>query len=85
MPFPSLIGVNPAPAVPGDFASANPRWFFAAGPGGVVAGPSGLTVGAFAWLSYASTDGDGAPASANNFGSGPVTGFVHREMHDLPG
>lgn len=65
--FPNQVGVNPAPAVEGDFASANPRQMTLAGPGGLVAGNNGLTIGRFAWLSYQGTDTDNAPTVANNF------------------
>jgi hypothetical protein len=78
----SQIYTQPAPAVAGDFASANPRYSTLAGPGGVVAGPSGLTIGAFAWLS-GFPDGDGAPAQASNSGSGNVAGFVGRNQQGL--
>lgn len=72
------VNVQPAPAVAGDFASSNPRASVLAGPGGLVAGPNGCSVGRFAWASFSQIDADGAAAAVNNFGSGPVTGFVHR-------
>jgi hypothetical protein len=83
MSFQTSVSVQPAPAVAGDFASANPRFSVDAGPGGLVAGPNGVTVGRFAWLSASSIDPNGAPTIANNFGSGPVGGFVHREQQGL--
>jgi hypothetical protein len=79
----SSVTVQPAVGVVGDFASANPRFSQLAGPGAIVAGPSGLVIGKFAWLSYSQVDGDGAPAAANNFGSGPVAGFVGRAQQGL--
>lgn len=79
----SSVTVQPAPGVVGDFASANPRFSQLAGPGAIVAGPSGLLIGKFAWLSYSQVDGDGAPAAANNNGSGPVAGFVGRAQQGL--
>jgi hypothetical protein len=82
MPFQTSVQTVPAPAVAGDFA-ANPRFSVDAGPGGLVAGPNGVTVGRFAWLSASSIDPNGAPTIANNFGSGPVGGFVHREQQGL--
>jgi hypothetical protein len=72
-----------APAVEGDFASNNPRFTVLAGPGALVAGPSGVIVGHFAWSSYAAVDFDGAPAIVNSFGSGPVMGFCGRNMQAL--
>lgn len=70
MPFQTQVNAQPAPAVPGDFASANPRSTLDAGPGGLVAGIGGLTVGRFAWV-------DAATASiAGNAGPGAPNGFV---------
>lgn len=83
MPFPSQVNVQPAPAVAGDFADTNPRSTVNAGPGGLVAGSSGVTVGRFAWVSATTIDSDSAPATVNNFGSGMPTGFVHREQQGL--
>lgn len=77
------VNVQPAPGVAGDFCSANPRFSVLAGPGGLVAGPFGTYVGRFAWTSYSNVDADGAPANVNNFGSGPVAGFIHREQQGL--
>jgi hypothetical protein len=71
MSFPSLVNVQPAPAIAGDFASANPRFDVLAGPGAFVAGPAGLTVGAFAWA-------DPTFTYLSNSGSGTVTGFIGR-------
>ncbi len=92
------VNVSQAPGVPGDWASGNPRSFYTAGPGGLVAGPSGLTVGLFAWANWAGlADPDSAPIIASNSYSGfPIgafgfggaggaapTGFVHREQQGL--
>lgn len=83
MPFQKAVNTQPAPAVEGDFASANPRASVLAGPGGLVAGPSGLLIGRFAWLSMSQVDSNDAPAVANNTGSGVISGFVHREQQGL--
>lgn len=83
MNFQTFVGTQPAPAVAGDFASANPRFSVDAGPGGLVAGASGLFVGRFAWWSQSQLDPNDTPAVVNNFGTGPVTGFVHREQQGL--
>lgn len=80
--FQTVVNTAPGVGVAGDFASANIHFSVDAGPGGLVAGPSGVTVGAFAWLSQP-LEADSAPAIANNFGSGPVGGFVHREQQGL--
>lgn len=81
--FQTQVNVQPAPAVEGDFCDANPRYTVDAGPGGLVAGASGVTVGRFAWTSVSSIDPDNAPTIVNNFGVGPVAGFVHREQQAL--
>ena len=73
---------QPAPGVLGDFCDKNPRYTVDAGPGGLVAGAAGVTVGRFAWAAYP-PDGDGSPAIVSNTGFGPVTGFVHREQQAL--
>lgn len=58
----------PTPAVAGDFASANyNRQSVLSGPGGIVSGSAGVTVGAFAWLSQQSTDPDNAALVCNSF------------------
>lgn len=77
------VTTQPAPGIEGDFCDANPRYSVDAGPGGLVAGPNNLVIGRFAWTSYAGIDGDGAPAYANNTGSGVVTGFVGRTQQGL--
>jgi len=79
----ATITTQPAPGIAGDFCDANPRYSWDAGPGGLVAGPNGLVIGLFAWVAYSQLDGDSAPAAANNFGSGPVTGFVSRAQQGL--
>lgn len=76
---------NPV-AVEGDFASANPRataltpGFDANGNpvGAFIAGPNGVTVGAFAWVA---SDGK----TVNNYAPAAVkpTGFVHRDQQGL--
>lgn len=74
MPFPNQVNYQPAPAVAGDFASANPRFSVLAGSGALVTNPTfGLTVGLFAWVNYTT-------GVASNFGPGQPSGFVHREQ-----
>jgi hypothetical protein len=72
MPFQQTVNIQPAPAVVGDFASANPRTSVLAGPGQLVAGPAGLIVGRFAWV-------DSTYTLANNNGTGLPAGFVGRQ------
>lgn len=71
MPFQTVVNIQPAPAVEGDFASADPRFAVLAGPGQLVAGPNGMIVGRFAWL-------DGTYTQASSTGSGAPAGFASR-------
>jgi hypothetical protein len=80
--FQSQASYNMAPGVEGDFASTNPRSVVLAGPGGLIAGSS-LHVGRFAWTTPNPVDSDGAPALANDFGTGAPAGFVHRDQQGL--
>lgn len=82
--FQTQVNVQPAPAVWGDWADTNPRAAVDAGPGGLVAGPNGVTIGRFAWISQFYSDNDGAPASVSNQANGNApAGFVHREQQGL--
>lgn len=80
--FQTSVQNQPAPAIAGDFSDVNPRYTYDAGPGGLVAGASGVTVGRFAWA-VNPNDADGTPSIVNSFGSGPVSGFVAREQQAL--
>jgi hypothetical protein len=75
MGFQTQVYDQPNPAVEGDFASANPRSTVLAGPGGLVSGSGGVTVGRFAWAD--------ANQAVTNAGSGVPTGFLHREQQGL--
>jgi hypothetical protein len=75
MSFQAQVNITPAPAVAGDFASANPNASVVAGPGAFVAGTGGANVGAFGWA-----DANGA---VTNAGSGVPTGFIHRDTQAL--
>lgn len=79
--FQKQVNSQPAPAVEGDFCSSNPRYSVNAGPGGLVAGTS-LIVGRAAWVTPP-PDGDGFSSIANSFGSGNITGILHREQQAL--
>lgn len=79
----STITTQPAPGIPGSFATGNPRFAVPAGPGGLVAGPLGVAVGLAVWASASQIDGDGAPALVNNFGSGNILGIIDRAMQAL--
>lgn len=71
--FPSQVNVQPAVAVAGDFASANPRFTVLSGVGAFISAAAGLTVGAFAWADPLN------PGIVASSGSGSVTGFIGRE------
>ncbi len=77
MSFQTHTNDFPAPAVAGDFASSNPRASVLAGAGAIVAGASGVTVGAFAWLDTTSY------STASNSGEGLPAGFVHNSHTGL--
>lgn len=76
--FQKQVNLTPAPAVAGDFASSNPRATVLAGPGGLVAGSGGVTVGKFAWV-----DTDGVTARSRGTAAKSPSGFVHREQQAL--
>ena len=73
MPFQKLVNPYQAPAVAGDFASANPNASMLDGEGALVAGDAGVAVGVFAWA-----DADGKVS--NSKVTGGRIGFVHREQ-----
>lgn len=75
--FPNSVNVTQAPAVAGDFASANPRHSTLSVPGGFQAGPNGLTIGLFAWADTATG------TILSNAGTGAPTCFVHRNGQAL--
>jgi hypothetical protein len=75
MSFPRTVQQYQAPAVEGDFASANPRFSVIAGEGALIAGVGGATVGRFGWA-----DANGL---VTNAGSGAPTGFLHRDNQAL--
>ncbi len=77
-PFQSQVNAQQAPAVAGDFASANPRASVLAGEAALVCGVGGVTVGNFAWV-----ESDGI--TVHNYGTAPnaPAGFVHREEQAL--
>lgn len=71
MSFQKTLYQQPALAVEGDFASANPRSSVLADEAALIADPLGLTVGRFAWI---------LGNAARNFGTGVPAGFVYRGM-----
>lgn len=72
----------PAAAIAGDRASNNTILSYDAGPGGLIAGAAGVTIGRFAWTT-APLDPNGTNQIVNSFGGGPVAGFVMRGQQGL--
>ncbi len=77
MPFQTQVYSTQAPAVEGDFASANPRHSVLSVEGGFVAGASGLVIGRFCWADT------GTNRILANTGTGAPTGFLHRDLQAL--
>lgn len=75
MTFQKTVNQQPAPAVAGDFASANAKMSAVAGPGALVAGVGGANIGLFAF-----SDANGL---VTNAGAGVPTGFIHRDQQGL--
>ncbi len=80
--FQTQVNSQSAPAIAGDFASLNPISTFDAGPGGLVAGVGGVTIGRFAWVSPP-VDPNGTGKVVSNSGIGLPQGFVHRQQQGL--
>lgn len=76
MGFQTTINQYLAPAVEGDFASANPRASVLPTAERIVAGAGGVTIGRFAWLS-------GNTAASSSATPVAPDGFVHRDMQAL--
>ena len=73
---------QPAQAVAGNFASANPKSIFPPGPGGFVAGAAGVAVGSAVWKAPP-TDPNGTDQVLNNSGAGNITGIVYNDTQAL--
>lgn len=69
--FQQSVNLQQAPAIAGDFASANPRSSVVGHEGTFVAGAAGLTLGRFGWE---------ANGLVSNTGTGIPTGFLHRRQ-----
>jgi hypothetical protein len=76
MSFQTQVNRYPAPAVAGNFASANPRASVLAEEGALVAGVGGVDVGKFAWNNNGVVQGYGTAPNAPD-------GFVGRAMQAL--
>ncbi len=88
--FPNQVNTQPAFAVEGDFIDTNPRFTVDAGPGGLVAGPGGVTVGRFCWFYTGPFDIDSTPQQVTNqllstqpLGGQLVAGLVGRAQQGL--
>lgn len=77
MGFQKVVNQQPAPAVAGDWAGANPRASIPSNAGGFRAYSAGLVLGLFAWFNP--DTGVARNASAN----GGILGFAHREQKAL--
>jgi len=73
--FQTVVNTNPALAIEGDFASANPRASMLAGEGSLVAAAVGVIVGRFA----RAKNSDGTVTNADP-GVASRIGFVHRDQ-----
>lgn len=76
--FQTAINYQPGAAVAGDFASNNPRSNVLAGPGGLVAGAGGVTIGAFCWVQADSITvlNSGATAPSGLIGRADMRGII---------
>lgn len=81
--FQNVVNLVQAPAVAGDFASANPRATVDAGPGGLVAGAPGVTVGKFAWVAPSVGDVNATLCYSYGTNGAAPSGFVHRDQQAL--
>ena len=61
---------QPAVGVQGEVTTNNPRAYFNAGPGGLVAGAGGVTIGRFAWV-YPPDDPNGSYTAVSNTSLAP--------------
>lgn len=69
--FQTSVNLQQAPAIAGDFASANPRSSVVGHEGTFVAGAAGVTPGLFGWE---------VNGLVSNAGTGIPTGFLHRHQ-----
>jgi hypothetical protein len=79
MGFQTQVNNQQAPAVNGDFASANPRASIIGPEAGYIAGSVGATVGTFVWLDPSDSTG----RSVISTGTGAPLGFLARTEQAL--
>lgn len=75
MAFQTSVYSQQAPAVEGNFSSANPRVSLLTGEGALVTGTNGVVVGNFAWANSSGV--------VSNAGGAGQIGFVNRDMNAL--
>ena len=83
MGFQKQVNLNLAPAKVGDRASMNPVQTVDAGPGGLVAGSTGVTVGRFAWNTYATAGGPGTAGNNSTVAPTLPAGFIANEQQAM--
>lgn len=87
MSFQRQVNQYWAPGVPGSFASANRVAVYVTGPGGLISGANGVTVGRFAYASYQSDGSERADNSsflvANGLDRSKSLAFVANEQQGL--
>lgn len=85
--FQRQVNQNWAPGIPGSFASANNMAVYVTGPGGLISGANGVTVGRFAFASYQSDGSERADNSsfliANGVDRAQFAGFVANEQQGM--
>lgn len=83
--FQKQVNQNWAPGVEGVIASTNPKANYVTGPGGLVSGASGVTIGRFAWATPI-TDGERVDSNALLVAAGlprSPSGFVMNTQQGL--
>jgi len=78
--FQNSMQYAPAPGIEGDWASANPHASMLASPGALISGPSGVTIGRFAWAGPTGIVQNNGASAMNGAGR---LGFVHKTQPAL--
>lgn len=84
--FQTKVNQQPAPGIEGAISSSNPSIGYVTGPGGLVAGTLGLTIGRFAWATARADGSEVANGNASLVAGGvsrEPSGFVAREMQGI--
>lgn len=86
MGFQNQVNNQPAPGVEGAIASANPVALYVTGPGGLISGSSGVTVGRFGWTNNGLTVSNNSSDTTSKAADGEARkpqGFVANEQQGL--